>query len=73
MAAVSFKDGIAIIYDSEGKYVAKSIISEHNRTSMYIEVAADIEAGERLTLMILHPGGAYEFDGVSKRKTFTAC
>ena len=56
-----------IVYDDEENYIAKTVISDHNKIEMYIEISADIEVGVRLNILIIHPEGAYEFGGVSRR------
>jgi len=78
MAAQNFKGCPAIVYDNYNNYIAKTIISNHNKKEMFIEIPEDLESianvnrlhiaqVTRLKILIIHPGGAVEFNGTRRR------
>jgi len=59
-----------VIYDSENNYITKAIIQVYDKSDMSIEISEelpDIRQGTRLSLLVIHPGGASEFSGIARR------
>jgi len=65
-----FEDSLAVIYDSENRFITKTIITKHDRSTMYITIAEDLKGiknGARLNVLVVHSGGASEFGGILRR------
>jgi len=74
--AGNFKDSIVVIYDNNNNYVAQTIITEHDKREMLIEIPDsldNIKSGTRLNVLIIHTGGVSEFGGVLRRTSRGAC
>jgi len=66
----SFTDSLVVIYDNDGYFITKTMVTGHNRHEMYIEVTDGLEyikPGSRLRLLIIHSAGASEFGGALKQ------
>jgi len=62
----NFVDSLVVIYDNENNYIAKTIITGHNKNEQYIEVVGGLESvktGTRLHLLIVYQDGCSEFGG----------
>ena len=59
-----------IIYDNDNNYITKAIVEEYNKRDKSIIVSEDLEhitQAARLKVLIIHPGGATEFNGTRMR------
>ena len=59
----------AFIYDEDGGLVGSSRITEHDRYNVSIRVSGEfkeIKQGSRLNVLIVHDGGASEYNGVAR-------
>jgi len=64
-----FTDALVVIHDNENNFITQTIVTGHDRSEMYIEIAEGMEnvkPGTRLHLLIIHPDGASEFGGTLK-------
>ena len=68
--AGSFTDALVVFYDNKNNFISKTIVTEHDKQTNYIEISEgleDVRVGTRLSLLIVHSDGASEFGGILKR------
>ena len=59
-------DSLVVIYDVNGVFLTKTIVTSHDKSAKLIEVAEgldNVKIGARFHLLIVHPDGASEFGG----------
>ena len=74
--AGSFTDSLVVIYDNSNRYITKTIITQHDKREMLIEIPEDLEnikSGARLNVLIIHSEGASVFGGVLRRTSRGMC
>jgi len=65
-----FDEALAVIYDSNNEFITKTVVTGHDKSTMYISVAhelKEVKTGARLNVLIVHPSGASEFGGILRR------
>jgi len=75
-ATGGFKDAWAIIYDSKNNYLTRTVITEHDKKTMNIEIEDsldNVKVGARVNLLVIHSGGASEFSGTVWKPSPGAC